>query len=377
MNLINRTTDVITNSTNLEDLHTVTNVPILMNCTTEEESTDIKKDLVWQIDKESGIIQLKNIIPLDVLYATPHSGSTGRMWLQHHREFSKFVSKFNPTSIIEIGGGHGILSSDYLKNNVTIPWIIIEPNPFPVDNCPAIFIKEFFDEKFFPTEEFDTILHSHVFEHMYEPTEFMGNIANLLSNGDKMIFTLPNMQSMLENKYTNCINFEHTVFLTEPYVEYLLAEYGFLIVEKAYFNNHSIFYSTIRDSTVLPIKLDSALYEKNKHLYLNYVKYYEEFILDLNIRLKDITYPIYLFGTHVFSQYLITIGLDITKVNSILDNDSTKQGKRVYGTNLKIQSPQVLKNGGIMIVILKAGLYNEEIKQDILENINPNVIFWE
>jgi hypothetical protein len=31
----------------------------------------------------------------------------------------------------------------------------------------------------------------------------------------------------------------------------------------------------------------------------------------------------------------------------------------------------------VTIVILRAGSYNEEIKQDILENINPNIIFWE
>jgi hypothetical protein len=110
---------------------------------------------------------------------------------------------------------------------------------------------------------------------------------------------------------------------------------------------------------------------------MDYVKYYEDLIIELNNRLKDITLPIYLFGAHIFSQYLLTIGLDSTKINSILDNDSKKQGKRLYGTSLKIQSPQVLKNGEPIVVILKAGIYNEEIKQDILKDINSNIIFWE
>lgn len=376
MKLINRTTDVITNNTNLEDLHTVTNVPILMSCTTEQTSNDIKKDLVWQISKDSGIIQLKNLIPLDVLYSIPHSGTTGTMWLQHHQAFSKFLSKFNPTSVLEIGGAHGILATDYLKNN-TIPWTIIEPNPSLIDNCPANIINGFFDDKFSIEEKIDTIVHSHVFEHVYEPNEFMQHISNIMNNGNKLIFTLPNMQTMLENKYTNCINFEHTIFLTDVYVEYLLAKFGFRIIEKAYFKNHSIFYSTVRDDTVTPFELDPNLYVKNKQLYMDYVKYYEDLIIELNNKLKDTTLPIYLFGAHIFSQYLLTIGLDSTKINSILDNDSNKQGKRLYGTSLKIQSPHVLNNGEPMIVILKAGIYNEEIKQDILENINPNIIFWE
>ena len=376
MKLINRTADVITNNTNLDDLHTVTNIPILMSCTTEEETTDIKKDLVWQISKDSGIIQLKNLIPLDVLYSIPHSGTTGGMWLQHHQEFSKFLSKCKPTSVLEIGGAHGMLATDYLKNN-KIPWTIIEPNPSTVDDCPAKIIKGFFDDKFSIYEKIDTIVHSHVFEHVYEPNEFMQHISNIMSNGNKLIFALPNMQTMLENKYTNCINFEHTIFLTEVYVEHLLSKFGFRIIEKAYFKNHSIFYSTVRDDTVIPSELDSNLYDKNKQLYMDYVKYYEDLIIELNNRLKDITLPIYLFGAHIFSQYLLTIGLDSTKINSILDNDSKKQGKRLYGTSLKIQSPQVLKNGEPIVVILKAGIYNEEIKQDILKNINSNTIFWE
>jgi SAM-dependent methyltransferase len=296
----------------------VTDVPILMSCTTKEESTDIKKDLVWQISKNSGIIQLKNLIPLDVLYSTPHSGTTGGMWLQHHQEFSKFLSKFNPTSVLEIGGAHCILATDYLKNN-TIPWTIIEPNPFPVDNCPAKFIKGFFDDKFSTIEKFDTIVHSHVFEHVYDPNKFMQNISNIIHTGNKLIFTLPNMQTMLENKYTNCINFEHTVFLSDVYVEYLLSKFGFKIIEKAYFKNHSIFYSTVRDDTVILAELDTNLYDKNKQLYLDYVKYYEDLIIELNNKSKDTTLPIYLFGAHVFSQYLLTVGLDSTKINSILD----------------------------------------------------------
>ena len=157
----------------------------------------------------------------------------------------------------------------------------------------------------------------------------------------------------------------------------MLSKFGFRIIEKAYFKNHSIFYSTVRDDTVIPSESDSNLYDKNKQLYMDYVKYYEDLIIELNNRLKDITLPIYLFGAHIFSQYLLTIGLDSTKINSILDNDSKKQGKRLYGTSLKIQSPQVLKNGEPIVVILKAGIYNEEIKQDILKDINSNIIFWE
>ena len=48
----------------------------------------------------------------------------------------------------------------------------------------------------------------------------------------------------------------------------------------------------------------------------------------------------------------------------------------MYGTNLKVFSPNILsKDDSDPVVILKAGVYNQEIKKDILENINSKTIF--
>ena len=89
------------------------------------------------------------------------------------------------------------------------------------------FIKGFFDDKFIFDREIDTIIHSHVFEHVYYPDEFIKHISNFLEEGQKLIFSIPNMEEMLKRKYTNCLNFEHTVFITEPYIDYLLSKHGF------------------------------------------------------------------------------------------------------------------------------------------------------
>ena len=87
--------------------------------------------------------------------------------------------------------------------------------------------------------------------------------------------------------------------------------------------------------------------------------------------------PIYLFGGHIFSQYLIKNGLNINKIKGILDNDTNKQGKRLYGTPLFVISPNNLKDIEKPIVILKTGFYNNEIKDDIVNNINKNTIFFD
>ena len=378
MKNIQRDKDVINECKDLEFLYKFDNFPVFMGCTNQSIEKDILVNMQWEISKGSGVIQLNPLLPLDILYPESHgSGNIGRMWAEHHQEFSKFIQHQSPNSVLEIGGAHGILSREYKKEN-PINWTILEPNPSPAKDVDATFIKGFFDDKFTFDGEIDTIIHSHVFEHVYYPDEFIGHISSFLNNGQNLIFSLPNMEEMLKRKYTNCINFEHTVFITEPYVEHLLSKHGFKQVAKQYFkDDHSIFYAYVKDSNTKTIELPKGLYEHNKKLYLDYVDYHKQLIKDLNAKIDNISedQPIYLFGAHVFAQYLIEFGLDISRIICLLDNDTNKHGKRLYGTNMMVESPKVLADVKKPIVILKAGVYNQEVSGDILNNINQNTIF--
>ena len=378
MKTIKRTKCELNGKNDLEILYTFKGFPVYMSCLGNDKKDDIHSDMIWAISKSSGLVQLKELIPLEILYPENHSsGTVGQLWNKHHHRFSNFLSRFKPRRVIEIGGAHGILSKKYMKNN-KVDWTIVEPNPIPEKGVRARFIKSYFDETFTFEDDYDTIIHSHVFEHIYHPDTFVKHLSDFMKDGKKLIFSIPNMQVMLERKYTNCVNFEHTIFLKEPYIEYLLAKHRFRIDKKEYFmDDHSIFYCAVKDSTVSPIELDNGLYDKNKKLFLDYVKYQQNLVDDLNENMEQTNSPIYLFGAHVFAQYLINFGLDTQKIEDILDNDPQKQGKRLYGTSLMVESPKVLKSIDNPIVILKAGVYNDEIKKDILENINPDAEFWE
>jgi hypothetical protein len=373
-----RNTSVLTGKKNLEHLYTFKNFPVFMGCIKTPQKDDIVADMSWNIDKETGIIQLAKLLPLDVLYPEAHgAGLIGGLWDKHHKAFSDFLRSFHPSAVFEIGGSHGILANEYFKTK-KIPWSIIEPNPDPIRGNKAKFIVGFFDEKFKTTEPFDVVVHSHLFEHIYKPDIFMKHLSGFMKNGKYLIFSIPHMEIMLKRKYTNCINFEHTIFLTEPYVEYLLAKHGFRLVKKEYFrDDHSIFYSAIKDDSVKPKKLPTGLYAKNKKLYREYISYHEKLIAKLNAKINKTEQKVYLFGAHVFAQYLISFGLDTSRIVCLLDNDPKKQSKRLYGSSLFVGSPKILKNENTPVVILKAGVYNDEIKKDILENINPQTIFWE
>ncbi|MGJ0112871.1 class I SAM-dependent methyltransferase [Campylobacter molothri] len=346
--------------------------PLFCGCVNSDDQDDYICDQNWTISKE-GVIQLQNLIPLDLLYANGHdAGSVGALWEEHHKEFANFVIKTNPKSVLEIGGGHGKLSQNCLgiKN---IKWTIVEPNTENkyenVDYIDGFFHKEIFNDRYF-----DTIVHSHTFEHIYNPHEFLEEISSVLMGGGRMIFSLPNMKKWLENKFTNCLNFEHTIFLTENVLEFLLQKHRFRVLEKQYFKEHSIFYHVCKDESIDTLKVVlKNEYDENKKLFLDMKKYYQEKIFSLNQILETTNKKIYLFGAHLFSQYLIYNGLKIDKIISILDNNPNKQEKRLYGTNFKVKSPKILKEQDDSLVILNAGVYNDEIRKDIINNINKNV----
>jgi hypothetical protein len=378
MKLIERHSCAVTGHSDLEPLYDFPKFPVFMGCLNQAQEIDLRQDMSWWISRSSGMIQLKKLLPLDILYPESHgAGAVGVLWEMHHKEFACFVNKVDPSAVLEIGGAHGILEKEYQQFG-KIPWTILEPNPSPVDGSTARFIKGFFDENFKFSEKIDTIVHSHVFEHIYKPDDFMKHLSSFMSPGQSLVFSLPNMQVMLEKCYTNCINFEHTVFMSEPYVEYLLARHGFKLLAKEYFlDDHSIFYSAVRDLDAKPIQLQKNLYEKNKNLYLNYIQYHQALIADLNQKMTQTSQPIYLFGAHVFAQYLLEMGLNVDKIVCLLDNDKNKQGRRLYGTKLNVASPKVSATVKEPIVILKAGVYNNEIKKDIIDNINKSTFFME
>ena len=148
MEIINRQRCVVSGKDDLEFLYSFKNFPVFMGCMTQTKDSDVLFDMDWVISKSTGIIQLKKLIPLDVLYPESHgAGCVGKLWMEHHQEFSVFLGKYQPQGVIEIGGAHGILSKNYQEID-NVNWTIIEPNPTPIEGVKAKFITGFFDDTF-------------------------------------------------------------------------------------------------------------------------------------------------------------------------------------------------------------------------------------
>lgn len=378
MDTITRKECVITGD-KLETIYTLYDFPIHMGVTNKDTECDLRNDMIIKIGEKSGVIQLGELIPEEILYVDAHYNSIGKGWELHHRAFAEFVSKYNPKKVFEIGGGRGLLEKFYHEQtNADMEWTILEPVPNPIEGCNAKFIKGFFNKDYKIVGDFDAVIHSHTLEHFYNPIEFIKAISKNMCEATYMFFSVPNMEEMLKRNFTNIFNFEHTYYCAEPFIEYMLTKCGYSILEKKNFGeDHSVFYATIKKAQVEETSLVVSCYEKNKELIQEYLDVHQKIVEEINRKISNTSSPVYLFGAHVFSQFLIGFGLSTNKIKSILDNDPSKQGLRLCGTTLLVNSPQILREEKEPIVILRAGTHNKEIKQDILENINKNTIFLE
>jgi hypothetical protein len=370
-----REKSLFNNSSSLEELAVFKNFPIFIGATNEDFESDLFFDMVWDICKQTGMIQLRNLLPPNLIYSGYHSEGVGPIWEKHHFEFSEFVARYTKNKILEIGGSNGKLASILQNHNKSFDITIIEPNPSNTLNNNFKLIKSFFGEEFIGSNKtnFTSIVHSHTFEHVYDPQEFIGSISKLLDSGDSHIFSVPNLQKYLENKYTNTLNFEHTFFLTEYFCDYLLAKNKFRILDKYYYNEHSIFYATVKDNLIKETPMVNRYHLYNS-LFSNFINFYALEIDKINKILKHIDpkYSVYVYGAHVFTQFLISNGLYVDNVVSVLDNSLDKKNKRLYGSELKINTPDVIRTNDYPVVILKVGQYQEEIKRQLL-NLNSNV----
>lgn len=379
-----RTKDMFTGEQDLEPLYTFKDFPIYCGVTEEGPGTDLFADMEWMISRGSGMVQLGGLVPAELLYSKSHNAGIGGIWKAHHEEFADFLHGYRAGKVVEIGGGNGILNSIYNGKYAAGDWVIIDPTSVEIAaGCRARYVQEMWADGLDLEGlggECGTLVHSHLMEHQYDLGSFMGLNASKLKSGQHMVFTVPDLKEWVRRKYSNALFFEHTYLITEDYIDIILGRYGFKILRKEYFGDgHSIFYATEKtDGKLSGIQADyRELYGLNRQAFVDYIDYNREMAEKANQFIEESGRDVWLFGAHIFSQYLVNNGLRVGRIKGILDNDRLKQGKRLYGTKLKVFPPKVLREEKEPLLILNAGAYTKEIKEDILQNINKNTIILE
>lgn len=362
----------------LESLAHFDNFPIFIGATDASLDTDIHESMDWDICLKTGCIQLRSPINPNLIYSGFHSEAIGETWDRHHLKLIDFTKKFVGQSILEIGGSNAAIADKLLNefSNIT-DYTIIEPNP----NCESSerlqVIDKFFDCDYAikTGDKFDLCLHSHTLEHAYDPLNFIKGTSHCTKDGGYQIISVPNLKKYMQLGFTNCLNFEHTYFLTPDLLIAIMSHYGFELIETYDFEDHSLFFAFRKNLLVKKINLPNN-YTQHKNLFTQYLSQRKNDVRRINKQIEKYEQNIFLFGAHVFSQYLINFGLNNTRIKVLIDNSRVKNGKRLYGTNLKIEYPKVIEHEEKPVVILKAGQYQNEVRAQLM-NLNPEVIIIE
>lgn len=390
--IIQPQSNILTGECTLELCDYIPSFPVSMSCVNDDEHQSIndkKMDMNFWVCKETGIIQIKPIPSLEDIYIDAHNTSYGKVWNDLFDLFVNSLGKYllhqsqcqvRKINIVEIGGGSLLLASKIFNryDDIINSYTVYEKNISTkyIEDKRINVINEYFSENTLITEAPDLIIHSHVLEHVWNPIAFIQSIAKICNASTLHCFIAPNLQITFNKMYTNALNFEHNFYIIEPYIDTILHNNNFKTIEKVEYIDHSLLYFTqLRAITNIPIRIQFPnLYEQNKRSVMNFFMYHRDLVKSLNERIStiNVNVPIYLFGAHIFSQYLLCFGLNCSRIRCVLDNSPQKCGKRLYGTNMIVNNPNVIRNDDKCVVILKAASYQSEIAYQLI-SINSNV----
>jgi hypothetical protein len=359
--------------------------PTFMGCVTEPATNDVFAPMLWCQGGDRAPLEVRPILPEDLVYRQPHNDAIGPTWHAHHAEFGDFVARnARGKSIYEVGAAHGRLSLEVARQR-PMHWTMHDLSPQPIPEYEGDIVSGAFSASTARLREgCETVVHSHTLEHVHNPSKFLSHISDVLPDGGRTIFSWPNMDAMLRRCDLNFLNFEHTAFLPEAYVQLILQASGFQVEELHFFGDHSIFISAIKAGVSPPPHRPSTLLLPTEiQLFHDYFDALFARVKRMNDKLASHhSGPRFVFGGHVFTQMLLAAGLDERLLDGCLDNSPLKWEKRLYGTNLHVSSPEVAlkapptSDGSRYrpLVLLAAGAYQEEIQRQLEELTRGTVL---
>lgn len=344
-------------------IYTIKNMPISFCPTNIDHSNDLFIDLIFNACQQCGSVQLENLIDPYILYKDAHNMTFETpMWKIHHNQFNIFINKelINDDSIIEVGGSSEVLAN-LILNKVNIKYKILDMCEYKGNNKKIEYRQGNCEDYNF--DENDIVIMSHVFEHLYNPMKFIENLRKY--NIKRIFISVPNLQKQINSNCLSVIHIEHTYLFDEIDTDWMFSQFNYQLKKREYFDNHSIFMEYNLNENQEPIKLlirPERMYNI-KEYFLNRENYLSNIIIPDNS---------FIVPSGHYGQMIYTYSkCKNNKILGFLDNDTSKQNLRTYGTPLYTYplseiSKDVYKNKN-MNIILHGGPYTNEIKHKLLE----------
>ncbi|HWI73257.1 MAG TPA: class I SAM-dependent methyltransferase [Baekduia sp.] len=358
----------------LEPRLEVPRVPVHMGCTERPAGADAYADQRWVVCAACASLQLGAMAPLDLVYQAQHNAAVGGVWARHHAAFAAFVAGFGPRRVVEVGGSTGALARAYVAAHDVDAWTVVEPNPTFVPERPIELVQAFVEDAADTVAGADAVVHSHLLEHLYTPRDFLRTVRSQVADGGLMILSVPDIESLLaQHSGSNALNFEHTYQFGIPALLWMLADAGFELEALRRFGRHSIFVAAVAKDA--PGAAGPAPAGDHGAAFARFVEDARADAAALTGRAAAYDGDVYLFGGHVFSQFIIGCGFDAGRATGVLDNDPAKQGLRLYGTDLMVSAPAAVADAGAVAVIVRAAHYTGEITEQ-LRGLSSAIEVW-
>lgn len=347
-------------------------MPVYMGAS-EDSDGHLVEEMTYQHCKCCGNVQINVEMDPTLLYCSNHNnGVIGNIWEKHYDSFYRFISAdVEGKIVLEISDPSAKIAT--LGSNYHT-WTIIEPNPEFEPSEKIRLIRDFFGDDFVADRKYDTIIHSHYMEHCFDVRSFLRKCGDVLVDGGMMMFSIPNLEWLLLSGRipNNVLQFEHTYYLNDEIVRYLLSSNGFEVIDVHKHQNHSVFYKCRKNPSVVGKNELPRFGDVICKSFLHNHKSNLEKINNFNDVIGKSGSGAYLFGCHVSSQYYIQNGL--CSINGILDNSPWKNGKYLYGTKYITSYPSEIVGQTSPIVICSgSGPYREEICEQLI-SLNPSIV---
>jgi SAM-dependent methyltransferase len=342
--------------------------PIFIGCSDKSREHDALYDFVIYLCKSCGVIQQIDLPPLEILYREPRFFGRGKMWQEHYDAYSQFVAAGLPRGarVMEIGGGPGHLLKRLAAADNSLHLYDVEPCPlYDLQNVSTF--RAYFDLEFDTDDRFDAIYSSHLVEHLSDVHAFFDKARSLLVQNGSLYTACPNIAESFKHRHLNAFTTDHFNYFSPSVFADLAAQHGFTVKRFLPFRDHGMYFHlglSQGGSAATSGRASALEVEQGFDTYIDTVN---RFAQSIPAKIGD---QVYVFGAHAFTITFLRHLPKNFECRAVLDNEPTKQNRRLCGTDLPCVSPEALRDAIEPTVLIYMGAYTQEIVQQLLA-INP------
>ena len=272
-------------------------------------------------------------------------------------KFLSFFKKNKSKDILEIGCFDGILLKELKKLNYKVEGC--EPSDGAnIAKKNGIKVKKDFFKPQMYKKKFEIVIARHVLEHLEKPYFFIKKIKDVLNKDGYILIEVPNIVFYIRNGLLEVFSLQHLHYFTPQSMAKLFEDAGMEICKYYETPENLIFFAKKKQIKIKRKKIKTNI---NIKKFLNKIKKNK---IKISKELEKFKNKNVLFwgagGFFIAAINLYDIKPEISRY--IIDSDLNKQNKFFLGNNLKILSPEKIKNFKIDLIIITSYYSNEIIK---------------